>query len=141
MGAEYGQVNAECVPVMPGYEARLEARMKLNKCLICCDNLARVREYLVINQLLYNAKSYAKLCQVCAGWLAGVTWTRGVTVARLACAAWLYIVERSEPPRWSGGVCVGGVGCRVVWMRGVWCGGEEVCGVRYPSADSEPGKY
>ena len=70
INAKYGQVNAECLPVMTGYEARLEARMKLNKCLICCDNLARVREYLVINQLLYNAKTYAKTWHGFAGWLA-----------------------------------------------------------------------
>ena len=49
MGAEYGQVNAECLPVMPGNEARVEDRMKHNKCLIWYDNLARVREYLLIN--------------------------------------------------------------------------------------------
>ena len=38
-------VNAEPWPVMTGNEAR----MKLSKCLICYDNLADVREYLLIN--------------------------------------------------------------------------------------------
>jgi len=39
------QVNAECLPVMTGNEPVL----KLRKCLIWYDNLARTREYLVIN--------------------------------------------------------------------------------------------
>ena len=45
INTKYGQVNAELWTVMTGNEAR----MKLRKCLIWYDKLARVREYLVIN--------------------------------------------------------------------------------------------